>query len=104
LPVEPAVAKVGETVIVPAPLPSVNVICATNPEVKPVAVNCSVAPASSRVTYQVVVKFPLAPFVTSHGTCSGPEFSGRSVRSTCNSTVSPGWKPEPLMVAVEPGG
>ena len=49
-------------------------------------------------------KLPLSSFITNNEAFSEPEFSGRSVRSTCNSTVSPGWKPEPLIVAVEPGG
>src|SRR5882724_762097 len=83
--IAPKLVQAGETALAAVsaeiPLPplaavtvtlSVNIACAVEPEIKPVAVNSSVMPASSSVTYQVVVKLPFSSALVVHGSCSAP--------------------------------
>ena len=64
----PGDTLVGETVMVPAPLASVNVAEAVSCEVSPVAVAWMVAPISSgEKMYQLVLILPFSSATTSHG-------------------------------------
>jgi hypothetical protein len=86
---------VGEIVMVPAPLASVNVAEAVSWEVSPVAVACNVAPIKSvEKMYQLVLISPFSSATTCHG--SNDCWVG-SNSTTIMSTVSPGWNPVPVI-------
>src|SRR5437899_1854931 len=91
----------GETLGILTEIASVNVVCATNPEVCPVAVSVYVTPTSSRSgAYSVSVKVPSAP-----ATAEAVSSSSSVVDFSCSTidTVSPGCQPLPVMVTFCPG-
>jgi hypothetical protein len=83
---------------------SVKVVVAV-PLDGPVAVKSNSWPTQSSLqTTQVVVKLPPASAVTVHGSWPSPVEGEPSAWVTWSVTSSPGCQPEPVMMAVAPGG
>src|SRR5262249_10331531 len=84
----------------PTLAPSVNVVCAINPDVSPVAVSVKVVPRSPESGENIaLIKLPSAS-ATEERVRLGST-SGSSCRTS--DTVSPGIQPEPVMITISPG-
>ena len=100
--VVPAVLLVPVAIFVGVPMPSAKASEAVNPEAAPLASISRFAPKQAGVQSHEVCRSPQASAVTVQAE-GWPARAPVPVLITSRSTVSPGWKPPAVMVAVWPG-